>query len=84
MDNFTGLMQSQIKEEPQRVAELRLVIIDNDNDNDVSIISRSLFLKLSGAMEGAMVRLGEAGSRDLYPVSQHYSRRLVAYIRCVL
>ena len=42
---------------------------------------RSLFLKLSGAMEGAMVRLGEAASRDLYPVSQHYSRRLVAYIR---
>jgi len=67
VDNFTGLMQSQIKEEPQRVAELR-----------------SLFLKLSGAMEGAMVRLGEAGSRDLYPVSQHYSRRLVAYIRKVL
>ena len=48
----------------------------------MSISLRSLFLKLSGAMEGAMVRLGEAASRDLYPVSQHYSRRLVAYIRC--
>ena len=47
----------------------------------MSVPSRSLFLKLSGAMEGAMVRLGEAASRDLYPVSQHYSRRLVAYIR---
>ena len=45
---------------------------------------RSTFLKLSGAMEGAMVRLGEAGSRDLYPVSQYYSRRLVTYIRKVL
>ena len=32
-------------------------------------------------MEGAMLRLGEAGSRDLYSVSQYYSRRLVAYIR---
>jgi WASH complex subunit strumpellin len=32
-------------------------------------------------MEGAMVRLGEAGSRDLYPVSQYYSRKLVTYIR---
>ena len=42
---------------------------------------RALFLKLSGAMEGAMLRLGEAGSRDLYSVSQYYSRRLVAYIR---
>ena len=28
-----------------------------------------------------MVRLGEAGSRDLYPVSQYYSRKLVTYIR---
>ena len=50
----------------------------------MSITLRSLFLKLSGAMEGAMVRLGEAASRDLYPVSQHYSRRLVAYIRSEL
>ena len=45
---------------------------------------RATFLKLAGAMEGAMVRLGEAGSRDLYSVSQYYSRRLVSYIRRVL
>ena len=45
---------------------------------------RSTFLKLSGAMEAAMVRLGEAGSRDLFSVSQYYSRRLVTYIRKVL
>ena len=64
IDQFTGLMQDQIKREPRRVAELR-----------------STFLKLSGAMEGAMLRLGEAQSKDLYPVSQYYSRRLVTYIR---
>ena len=64
IDQFTGLMQDQIKREPRRVAELR-----------------STFLKLSGAMEGAMLRLGEAQSKDLFPVSQYYSRRLVTYIR---
>ena len=67
IDNFTQLMQSQIKTDPRRVSELR-----------------STFLKLSGAMEAAMVRLGEAGSRDLVSVSQYYSRRLVTYIRKVL
>ena len=35
-------------------------------------------------MEGAMVRLGEAGSKELYPVSQYYSSTLVTYIRTVL
>ena len=67
IDNFTPLMQTQIKTEPRRVAELR-----------------STFLKLSGAMEAAMLRLGEAASKDLYSVSQYYSRRLVTYIRKVL
>ena len=33
-------------------------------------------------MEGAMVR--PPAERDLYPVSQYYSRRLVTYIRRVL
>ena len=45
---------------------------------------RTTFLKLAAAMEGAMVRLGEAGSRELYPVSQYYSSTLVTYIRTVL
>ena len=67
IDNFTQLMQAQIKTDPRRVSELR-----------------STFLKLSGAMEAAMLRLGEAGSRDLLSVSQYYSRRLVTYIRKVL
>ena len=67
IDNFTPLMQAQVKTEPRRVAELR-----------------STFLKLSGAMEAAMLRLGEAASKDLYSVSQYYSRRLVTYIRKVL
>ena len=67
IDNFTQLMQAQIKTDPRRVSELR-----------------STFLKLSGAMEAAMVRLGEAASRDLFSVSQYYSRRLVTYIRKVL
>jgi len=31
-----------------------------------------------------MVRLGEAGSKELYPVSQYYSSTLVTYIRTVL
>ena len=30
------------------------------------------------------VRLGEAGSKELYPVSQYYSSTLVTYIRTVL
>ena len=45
---------------------------------------RTTFLKLAAAMEGAMVRLGEAGSKELYPVSQYYSSTLVTYIRTVL
>ena len=30
------------------------------------------------------MRLGEAGSKELYPVSQYYSSTLVTYIRTVL
>ena len=70
----------QVRADPRKVAELR-----------------STFLKLSSAMEGTMVRwerwevvmaqlgrLGEAGSRELYPVCQYYSGTLVTYIRTVL
>lgn len=45
---------------------------------------RCVFIKLAGAMEGAMLRLSEAESRELVPVSQYYSTTLVNYIRNVL
>ena len=48
--------------------------------------------KLAGSLNACIVvvhfeiqvRLGEAGSKELYPVSQYYSSTLVTYIRTVL
>ncbi|KAG9509962.1 WASH complex subunit 5, partial [Fragariocoptes setiger] len=45
---------------------------------------RATFLKLASAFDVALVRINQAGSRDLVSVSQYYSSQLVSYIREVL
>lgn len=42
------------------------------------------FLKLRSVLELPLLRLGQVGSKDLYPVSQFYSSELVEYISSVL
>ncbi|XP_023324420.1 WASH complex subunit 5 [Eurytemora carolleeae] len=67
VQNFTQIMQSEIKSTPSVVSDIRCV-----------------FIKMSGAMEGAVLRISEAESSDLLIVSEHYSRTLVTFIRKVL
>ncbi|XP_065337237.1 WASH complex subunit 5 [Cloeon dipterum] len=45
---------------------------------------RSIFIKLSSAMETPLIRINESGSQDLLQVSQFYSGLLVAYVGRVL
>ncbi|XP_059474367.1 WASH complex subunit 5 isoform X2 [Neocloeon triangulifer] len=45
---------------------------------------RAIFIKLSSAMETPLIRINEAGSQYLLPVSQFYSGLLVAYVGRVL
>ncbi|BET02899.1 Hereditary spastic paraplegia protein strumpellin [Nesidiocoris tenuis] len=45
---------------------------------------RSVFLKLSSAMEFALLRINQANDGNLPSVSEHYSHQLVLYVRKVL
>eukprot|EP00035_Acanthoeca_spectabilis_P022186 m.442450 g.442450 ORF g.442450 m.442450 type:complete len:1163 (-) comp18809_c0_seq1:1689-5177(-) len=45
---------------------------------------RATFLKLASALDIPLLRIGQAGSKDLASVSQHYSEGLVGYVRKVL
>ena len=53
-------------------------------DPTLVIKIRATFLKLASALEMPLVRIGQAGSKDLASVSQHYSEGLVGYVRKVL
>ncbi|KAF6202837.1 hypothetical protein GE061_003242 [Apolygus lucorum] len=67
VDDFTSMIQSGIKENPNLVNKLRAV-----------------FLKLSSAMETALLRINQADDGNLPSVSEHYSHQLVLYVRKVL
>ena len=45
---------------------------------------RAVFLKMSTALEGPVLRISQAKSRDLVSVSQYYSAELVGFVRRVL
>jgi WASH complex subunit strumpellin len=45
---------------------------------------RTTFLKLSTALEGPVLRISQARSKDFVSVSQYYSSELVGYVRRVL
>eukprot|EP00040_Diaphanoeca_grandis_P027104 m.153504 g.153504 ORF g.153504 m.153504 type:complete len:1159 (+) comp30837_c1_seq2:255-3731(+) len=53
-------------------------------DPTLVIKLRATFLKLASALDLPLVRIGQAGSKDLVSVSQHYSEGLVSYVRKVL
>ena len=45
---------------------------------------RAVFLKISTALEGPVLRISQAKSQDLVSVSQYYSAELVGFVRRVL
>ena len=45
---------------------------------------RAVFLKVSTALEGPVLRISQAKSQDLVSVSQYYSAELVGFVRRVL
>ena len=45
---------------------------------------RTTFLKLTSALEGPVLRISQARSKDLVSVSRYFSNELVAYVRKVL
>ncbi|XP_015793922.1 WASH complex subunit 5-like [Tetranychus urticae] len=53
-------------------------------DPTLVIKLRATFLKLASALDMPLLRINQASSPDLVPVSQYYSSELVSYVRKVL
>ncbi|ESP05218.1 hypothetical protein LOTGIDRAFT_180993 [Lottia gigantea] len=53
-------------------------------DPSLVIKLRATFLKMASALDLPLLRVNQAGSKDLMSVSQYYSGELVAYVRKVL
>ena len=77
----------KVRSDPRMVAQLRTTFLKLAAAMEGAMVS-----KLAGSLNSCIavvhfeiqVRLGEAGSKELYPVSQYYSSTLVTYIRTVL
>lgn len=60
--------------------------MQNGIQNDPTLVNklRATFLKLGSALDMPLLRINQASSPDLIPVSQYYSNELVSYVRKVL